>query len=66
MSEQATGTPRAIASSTGRPKPSPSEGSTKQSARRVETLELGVVEPAGEAHAVGDAELRGALASVCS
>ena len=47
-SEQATGTPRAIASRTGRPKPSESEGKTNAVGERVEAVEIGLVEPAGK------------------
>ena len=48
--EQATGTPRAIASSTGRPKPSYSDGNTKARGDRPQALELRLREPPREAH----------------
>ena len=55
--EHATGTPRAIASSTGRPKPSYSEGNTNAGGDRPQALELGRLEPARPADVVVEAEL---------
>ena len=61
MSEQATGTPRCIASSIGRPKPSPRVGNAKHDGRAPEGLEVAVVDVARDVQAVGDAELARAL-----
>ena len=63
-SEQATGTPRAIASSTGSPKPSYSEGNTKQRGQRIQGLELGRRHPARNRVSPATPSARGALAQL--
>ena len=58
------GTPRAIASSTGRPKPSYSEGKTTHVGQRVEALEVLAGHPGRPHDVVLDAERGGARAQV--